>query len=187
MTAMPDRHDGESLGVSHHGFHVGYARGVRELERWVDLGRAGGGLTAVSAPARVSGRPAAGICGPAPTPPHPAGNPGRAGRRWWSRGSGRSRFPPRRREDRAGKRGQRCCRGSRRDRKLAVSPLERGLAPSPGHGPVSSEVEDASAVHALVPGCREEHGPAMLASGEHVKRAERTSANNRNTADTERR
>jgi len=49
MTAMPDRHNGESLGVSHHGFHVGYARGVRELEGCVDLGRAGGGLTAVSA------------------------------------------------------------------------------------------------------------------------------------------
>ena len=143
MTAMPDRHDGGSLRVSHHGFHVGYARGVRELERWVDLGRAGGGLKAVSAPARVSGRLAAGTCGPAPTPPHPAGNPCRAGRRWWSRRSGRSRFPPRRREDRAGKRGQRCCRGSRRDRKLAVSPLERRLAPSPGHGPVRSEVHPA--------------------------------------------
>ena len=37
MTATPDRHDGESLRVSKHGFHVGCARSVRELERWVDL------------------------------------------------------------------------------------------------------------------------------------------------------
>jgi hypothetical protein len=36
MTAT-DRHDGESFRVSHHGFHVGYARNVAELERWVDL------------------------------------------------------------------------------------------------------------------------------------------------------
>jgi len=37
MTATPDRDDGESLRVSEHGFHVGYARSVRELEQWVDL------------------------------------------------------------------------------------------------------------------------------------------------------
>jgi hypothetical protein len=37
MTATPDRHDGESLRVSQHGFHVGYARSVPELERWVEL------------------------------------------------------------------------------------------------------------------------------------------------------
>lgn len=37
MTATPDRHDGESFRVSQHGFHVGYARSVPELERWVDL------------------------------------------------------------------------------------------------------------------------------------------------------
>jgi hypothetical protein len=61
----------------------------------------------------------AGTCGPAPTPPRPAGNPWRAGRRGWSRRSGRSRFPLRRTQARAGKRGQRCCRGSRRARKLA--------------------------------------------------------------------
>jgi hypothetical protein len=36
MTATPDRHDGESFRVSRHGFHVGYARSVPELERWVD-------------------------------------------------------------------------------------------------------------------------------------------------------
>lgn len=37
MTVTPDRHVGESLRVSQHGFHVGYARSIRELERWVDL------------------------------------------------------------------------------------------------------------------------------------------------------
>ena len=37
MTATPDRHDGESFRVSHYGFHVGYARSVPELERWVEL------------------------------------------------------------------------------------------------------------------------------------------------------
>jgi hypothetical protein len=33
MSATPDRHDGESFRVSHHGFHVGCARSVRELEQ----------------------------------------------------------------------------------------------------------------------------------------------------------
>jgi hypothetical protein len=37
MTATPDRHDGESFRVSHHGYHVGYARSVAELEQWIDL------------------------------------------------------------------------------------------------------------------------------------------------------
>jgi hypothetical protein len=37
MTATPDHHDGESLRVAQFGFRVGYARGARELERWVDL------------------------------------------------------------------------------------------------------------------------------------------------------
>jgi hypothetical protein len=85
----------------------------------------------------VSGRPAAGTRGPAPTPPRPAGNPCRAGRRWWSRRSGRSRFPPRRREDRAENKGQRCCRGSRCARKLAVTPLEKGGVPF-GRGSAAS-------------------------------------------------
>jgi len=34
MTATPDSHDGESFRVSQHRFHLGYARSVRELERW---------------------------------------------------------------------------------------------------------------------------------------------------------
>src|SRR5215471_3010319 len=37
MTATPDRHDGESFRVSHHGYWVGYAQSVPELERWIDL------------------------------------------------------------------------------------------------------------------------------------------------------
>jgi hypothetical protein len=37
MTATPDRHDGESFRVSYRGFHVGYARSVLELERWIEL------------------------------------------------------------------------------------------------------------------------------------------------------
>jgi hypothetical protein len=84
-----------------------------------------------------SGRPAAGTCGPAPTPPRPAGNPCRAGQRWWSRRSGRSGFPPRRRQDRAGKKGQRCCRGSRCARTLTVNLLEKGGVPF-GRGSAAS-------------------------------------------------
>jgi hypothetical protein len=37
MTATPDRHDGESFRVSHHGCNIGYARSVAELERWIEL------------------------------------------------------------------------------------------------------------------------------------------------------
>ena len=37
MTGTPDRHDGESFRVSYYGYHVGYARSVAELERWVPL------------------------------------------------------------------------------------------------------------------------------------------------------
>jgi hypothetical protein len=37
MTATPDYHDGESFRISYHGFHVGYARSVPELKRWVEL------------------------------------------------------------------------------------------------------------------------------------------------------
>jgi hypothetical protein len=37
MTATPDRHDGEQFRISQHGFHVGYARTVAELEKWFDL------------------------------------------------------------------------------------------------------------------------------------------------------
>jgi hypothetical protein len=37
VTATRDRHDGESLRVSHHGYWAGYARSVAELERWFDL------------------------------------------------------------------------------------------------------------------------------------------------------
>jgi hypothetical protein len=37
MTATSDRHDGESFRVSYCGFHVGYARSVPELERWIEL------------------------------------------------------------------------------------------------------------------------------------------------------
>jgi hypothetical protein len=37
MAATPDRHDGESVRVSHHGYWIGYARSVCELLRWVEL------------------------------------------------------------------------------------------------------------------------------------------------------
>ncbi len=37
MTATPDRHDGESFRISHCGYHIGYARSVPELERWIEL------------------------------------------------------------------------------------------------------------------------------------------------------
>jgi hypothetical protein len=37
MIATPDRHEGESFRVSHHGYWVGYVRSVAELEKWIDL------------------------------------------------------------------------------------------------------------------------------------------------------
>ena len=37
MTATPDGHDGESFRITHHGYWIGYARSVPELERWIDL------------------------------------------------------------------------------------------------------------------------------------------------------
>ena len=37
MIATPDRHDGESFRVSYCGYHVGYARSVNELKRWIEL------------------------------------------------------------------------------------------------------------------------------------------------------
>jgi len=37
MTGTSDRHDGESFRVSYCGYHVGYARSVEELQRWVPL------------------------------------------------------------------------------------------------------------------------------------------------------
>jgi hypothetical protein len=37
VTATPDLHDGESFRVCHHGYHVGYARSIVELEQWIDL------------------------------------------------------------------------------------------------------------------------------------------------------
>lgn len=37
MTATPERRDGESFRVSDHGYHVGYARSVAELEQWIEL------------------------------------------------------------------------------------------------------------------------------------------------------
>jgi hypothetical protein len=37
LSGTPDRHDGESFRVSHHGFWVGYARSLAELEKWVDV------------------------------------------------------------------------------------------------------------------------------------------------------
>jgi hypothetical protein len=37
MTATPDGHDGESFRVTHHGYWIGYARSVPELERWIEL------------------------------------------------------------------------------------------------------------------------------------------------------
>jgi len=37
MTATPDGHDGESFRVTHHGYWIGYARTVPELERWIEL------------------------------------------------------------------------------------------------------------------------------------------------------
>jgi hypothetical protein len=37
VTATPDRHDGESFRVTHHGCWIGYARSVPELERWIEL------------------------------------------------------------------------------------------------------------------------------------------------------
>ena len=37
MIATPDRHDGESFRISYCGYHVGYARSVRELERRIEL------------------------------------------------------------------------------------------------------------------------------------------------------
>lgn len=36
-TATPERRGGQSFRVSHHGFHVGYARSIAELERWIEL------------------------------------------------------------------------------------------------------------------------------------------------------
>jgi hypothetical protein len=37
MTATPDGHDGESFRVTHHGYWIGYARSIPELERWIEL------------------------------------------------------------------------------------------------------------------------------------------------------
>jgi hypothetical protein len=37
MTATPDQHDGESFRVSYCGYHIGYARSVPELQRWIEL------------------------------------------------------------------------------------------------------------------------------------------------------
>jgi hypothetical protein len=77
MTATPDRHDGESFRVSHHGYWIGYARSVAELERWIagrrvacrpapcrrpqwQWGRGGAAHAAVAALASVSGNAALG-------------------------------------------------------------------------------------------------------------------------------
>jgi hypothetical protein len=37
MSLTPDRHDGDSLRVTHHGYWIAYARSVAELERWIEL------------------------------------------------------------------------------------------------------------------------------------------------------
>lgn len=59
MTATPDRHDGESFRISYCGYHVGYARSVPELERWIELtnleenyARRAAGGAALSPPSR---------------------------------------------------------------------------------------------------------------------------------------
>ena len=76
MTATPDRHAGESFRVTHHGYWIGYARSVPELECWIELadledalilvvgprprsacpGRAGAGTRATSIPRFCTGR-----------------------------------------------------------------------------------------------------------------------------------